>query len=183
MPSAGSFRRHDQWNAGDTTPRVLDIGSPSQTDRERATKLGLLRIGYLGADLGDPIEAVLKIGDNGSVLGPIDVPLVLVVEEPVHVTLTPVGAPTALTRVVLSVTPVCCPIDIEYATRTLTVGIGTVVPLPQWVRSVSSLAPATFAFRTRAGAPISGALSGTYSRPDMAADIVGVAAGTVVLSY
>lgn len=183
MPSAGSYRRSVDWVAGDTTQRILDIGSWSQTDRERPTNLGLLRIGYLGADLGDPIEATLKIGDNGSVLGPIDVPLVIVVEEPVNVVMVPSAAPTSLTRLVLSVTPVCCHLDNEYATRTLTVGIGTVVALPQWVRQVISLAPASFAFRSRTGVPISGALSGTYSRPDLAADIVGVAAGTIILSY
>lgn len=183
MPSAGTYRRFDRWLAGDATDRVFDIGTICETNRDRPVGLGLLRVGYYGSATLAAIDAYVKIADDGTEMGPIDVPFSIVVEEPAHVTLRPVAAPAAEVRVVLSVTPVCTLTQTDNATRTIAAGLGAVLELPQWVRKVTSFAPATFQFRDRLGAVLSGALTGTYIRPAAASDVVIGAAGTIVLTY
>jgi hypothetical protein len=182
MPSAGSFRRFDRWDIGDQTDRIIDVGSVAETNRLRPVGMGFLRVGYFGSSVLTPIDAYLSIADDGTELGPIDVPLSIVVEEPVRVRLRPSVIPAAELRVVLSVTPVlCAPAD--WATRSAVALAGAVLLLPQWVRTVSSLAPATFVFRDRAGAPLSGVLTGVYQRPPLAFDVQIAVAGTVTFAY
>lgn len=183
MASAGSYRRYERWLAGDGTPRVFDVGTICETDRTRPVGLGLVRVGYSGSATLAAVDAYVKLADNGTEMGPIDVPFSLVVEEPVHITLRPVAVPSADLSVVLSVTPVCCPLQTDNATRTIAALLGAVHVLPQWVRQVTAFAPATFQFRDRLGAVLSGALTGTYIRPDAAYDVLVGAAGTIVLSY
>jgi hypothetical protein len=182
MPSSGSFRRFAEWQTGDATDRVLDVGTIAATNRLDPITLGLCRVGYFGAASLSAVSAMVKIADSGSELGPIDVPFTLVVEEPIRVTLTPATPPAALLRLVLSVTPLCSPIAYS-ATHTIAAAIGAVLALPQWVREVTALPPASYVYRDRAGLPISGPLTGTFARPPAAIDVLVGAAGAIVLSY
>lgn len=183
MASAGTYRRFDRWLAGDATDRVFDIGTICETNRDRPVGLGLLRVGYYGSATLAAIDGYIKIADDGTEMGPIDVPFSIVVEEPVHVTLRPVAAPGAEVRVVLSVTPVCAHLQCENATRTIAAALGAVLILPQWVRQVTAFAPATFQFRDRVGAVLSNAITGAFVRPAAAYDVLVGAAGTIVFSY
>ena len=183
MPAITSYRRYDKWLVGDQGERHIDIGSTCPEDRRLPVGLGLLRVGYRGSATLQAVDAYIKPADNGTEMGPIDVPFAIVVEEPVHVRLIPVAIPTAEIHVVLSVTPVAMPLQTDNATRTIAAVLGGIYVLPQWVRQVTAYAPATFQFRDRAGVAMSGALTGAYIRPDAAFDVLVGAAGTIVLSY
>jgi len=183
MSTAGDYRQIRVWEAAETVSKTIDVGSRARSRTERSCSLGLLRVGYDGAAIASPFDAEVKLADDGSVLGPLDVPFLLVAEEPFAVTLTPAVAPPARTTIVLSVVPVTAPSDRLYATRTIAAALNQVIPLPQWVRGVSALANGSFQFRDRAAAPLCVAVTGAHDRPAMAADIIVTAAGTIVLYY
>lgn len=184
MASAGTYRLDVRLPAGSVQPERRDLGTKGQTNPERPSGIGLLRVGYSGAALGSPVTAMVAVGDNGSKLGPIDLPFLIVVEEPVTVELTPVVAPAADVQVVMGIVPLCVPIDGQTsASRAMTLLAGASVAIPQWVRSVTSIPAATFQFLDRASVPISGPLSGTYARPSGAAFVLCGAPGAIVFNY
>ena len=183
MASGGSYRLQVAWSAGDATLRSVDIGGEAPVDRNSPASLGFLRVGYLGSSLGPAVTATLALADNGSVIGPIDVPLTFVGEQPFRVQLAPVVAPAAAFAVVLSVCPVCYPLDLGSAVRSVALLGGAVAALPQWVRRVDSLAPASYLYVDRAGVPLSGLLIGPTAKPSGAASISVVAGGVFSLEF
>lgn len=186
MPSAGSYRRFCVWAAGNSDVQRLDIGPSGEDDRTRPSPLGLLRIGFLGSAIGERVSASLKIGDNGSILGPVDVPLAIVVETPVTVELQPeVGRQSGEIRLVLSVSPVWSGAEVvAHCNRVVTGQAAETLVLPQWVRRVTTLASATFQFRDSAGGLLQAvAVSGVFERPSFAAALVVGAPGAFLLSY
>jgi len=185
------YRRYINWPAGDASERVIEIGGIGSDTRDRLWNLGLLRIGYAEARLQDQVFAWIQIADGGSFIGdaamPLDVPLQVVAEEPMKVHLVPLQGEQRTANaisLVLSVTPVDSPSDRLYATRTIAAAIAQVIPLPQWVRGVSAITPATFGFRDRAGVALgSAALVGAHDRPAIAADVLVGVAGPIILYY
>jgi hypothetical protein len=175
-----SFQGSAAWASGDTNTKSFELGS-EPPDAERTGALNLLRVGYVGSELQGSVSAKVKLGDLGNVVGPLDVPFTLVAEAPFVIELTP-GGDRVATHVILS----CRCVDSDsasYANRTVVVNIADVVALPQWVRSVQPLAPATYTYRDRTGTPLSGVLSGTSERPAAASEVLISAAGAIVLHY
>jgi hypothetical protein len=58
-----------------------------------------------------------------------------------------------------------------------------VVTLPQWVRAVTPLAPATFHYRDSGGTALGNASAIRQLRPTVAADILFDTAGTLLLEF
>lgn len=183
MSTAGDFRQVRNWAPGETTPKPVEIGERARGRSEHASSLGLLRVGYTGGALQEPMDAVVQVADNGTAVGPLDVPFMLVAEQPFTVFLQPVAAPRSPIALTLSVVPVCAPSDRLYATRTIVALLGQVIPLPQWVRGVVAVPNAAFQYRDRAAAVLSAVLVGAHDRPAMAADLIVTTAGTIVLYY
>jgi hypothetical protein len=180
-----NYRRVQPWADQDSSPKVVPIGELNHETHNEPQGIGLLRVGYHGSALQDPVDAIVDIGDGGSTIGPIDVPFALVAEEPFVVHLQPVAASRTRSTIalVLAVTPVGAPSDRLYATRSLVAILNQVIALPQWVRGVSVLSAGTFQFRDRAGVALSAVLTGAHDRPALAADVLVTAAGTIVLYY
>jgi hypothetical protein len=173
------------WADQESNPKIVPIGTLNHETHNEPQGLGLLRVGYQGSALQDPVEAMVDIGDGGGRLGPIDVPFALVAEDPFVVHLQPVVATRTRSTIalVMAVTPVTGPSDRLYATRSIAAILNQVIALPQWVRGVSVLSAGTFQFRDRAGVPLSAVLTGAHDRPALAADVLVTAAGTIVLYY
>ena len=180
-----NYRRVQSWADQDSSPKVVPIGTLNYAAQNEPQGLGLLRVGYHGSALQDPIDAYVDIGDGGSTIGPLDVPFALVAEDPFVVRLHPVAASRTRSTIalVLAVSPVGAPSDRLYATRSIVAILGQVIALPQWVRGVSVLSAGTFQFRDRAGVALSAVLTGAHDRPALAADVLVTAAGTIVLYY
>jgi len=180
-----NYRRVTTWADQDTAPKVVPIGTLNHETHNEPQGLGLLRVGYHGGSLQDPVDAIVDIGDGGSTIGPLDVPFALVAEEPFVVHLQPVAASRTRSAIglVLAVSEVWAPSDRLYATRSIVAILNQVIPLPQWVRGVSVLSAGTFQFRNRAGVALSAVLTGAHDRPALAADVLVTAAGTIVLYY
>lgn len=187
---AADYRRTLAWNVGETSQKQITLGSIHAPGEHLVLGVGMLRVGYLGALLGSPVDLIVHSGDGGTIWGtpglPIDCPCALVVEEPVTVFAAPVapqiGSNPPIT-LVLSLTPVTVPSDRLYATRSVDAALAQVIPLPQWVRGVAALPPATFQFRDRSGAVLTSALIGAHDRPAIASDVIVTAAGVVTVYY
>lgn len=184
MPSAGSFRLWSTWEVGDDTMHRLDIGPLANCDTNTSTYLGFLRVGHMSADY-DACSAMVRLGDNGTVLGPIDVPFTLVGEMPVTVEITPVSRHTNALRVILSVVPCADLADQEeqFANRLVYVTLNGEFTLPQWVRSVTALGTTQFSYADAGSIPLAGPLVGEVTRPSFARSIIGDVAGYVLLKY
>lgn len=183
------YRRVLSWKPNETQVQRAQIGSWSRGAEEKLVGLGLLRVGYVGDQLGWPVELRFQTSDGGTWWGseavPIDTPCAIVLEEPLTVWAKPTaglqGTPEIDLCVALS--PVAAPSDRLYATRTVAATLNQVIVLPQWVRGVAVLTPALFQFRDRAGATLCTPLAGAHDRPAMAADLIVTTAGTIVLYY
>jgi hypothetical protein len=182
MSSAGSFRRYVEWSASDASARIVDIGPSGVGNRTIETSLGFLRVSHVDGPY-DECTAMVRIGDNGTRLGPIDVPFSLISEVPVCVELTPASnARTSAMRINLSVTLVCCPVE-TYATKAYDAALNEVIALPQWVRSVSTVGTVSrFSYRV-GGVVLAGPLTGMHDRPAICDDIVVTTAGPVLFHY
>jgi len=166
----------------------MAVGALYREGEDATPTLGLLRIGYQGAVLQEPVSVVVGSGDGGTIWGtdllPIDVPLALVIEDPVVVYATPLARHSQLIQLVVAMTPVCGPSDRLYATRTVVLALNQVIALPQWVRGVAALQPASFQFLDRASVALNSVgMIGAHDRPAMAASLVANAAGTFVFYY
>lgn len=178
-----TYQTQKRWGANEVgTLSVTNLGSPPPR-ADAPTRTNLLRVGAPGAVLPRAVSAVIKLGDLGTVLGPIDVPFALVGEAPFDVHLTPEPGAEPVS-VLLQSSEVGALTDRLYATRSIRVAIGDAVVLPQWVRGVAALAPTTFTFQDRAGAPISSVgLTGAHDRPSLAYSVLINAAGVLTLYY
>jgi hypothetical protein len=183
MSTAGDYRQVRNWLPAETTSKPVEIGERAKVCSERPCSLGLLRVGYTGGALQEPVDAVVQVADNGTSIGPLDLPFMLVGEQPFVVLLTPSAASINPISVTLSVVPVGAPSDRLYATRSIVAVINQVIPLPQWVRGVSVLLNGSFQFRDRAAVPLCAVSTGAHDRPASAADIIVTAAGTVTFYY
>lgn len=182
MASAGTFRRSVDWLPGEVTTKRVDIGAPGEPNPERPTPLGVLRVGFQGGALGGRVLANVSPGDDGTVIGPIDVPFVLVLPQPMRVELTPVGPPAVAINLVASVCDVTCQHD-EFANWTQLVPIANSIALPQWVQRVEVLSPGSAQFRTAGAVALGAAFSGAAERPSLAAELLMAVGGYVVLKY
>jgi hypothetical protein len=182
MASAGSYRQFVKWDANDVSPRVVDIGPAASVDRTQAPGIGVLRVSHIDGPY-DACTAIVRIGDNGTRLGPIDVPFTLIAETPMTVELTPVaGRRSRDMRINLAVTPVCCPVE-AYATKTYDALLNEIIPLPQWVRRVSTVGTVSrFDYRV-GGVVLAATLTGSHDRPTIADDIIVTTAGPVMFHY
>lgn len=182
------YRRTFDWSAGESTVKRISLGSISGVAQDRVLGLGLLRVGYAGARIGDAVSVVLQGADGGTQWGtdavPLDVPLAIAIEQPVTVVATPVASHPNPISLRLALSPICAPSDRLYATRTVILNMNDTIELPQWVRGVAALPSASFQFRDRAGVPLnSPGMVGAHDRPAMALDIIANAAGTFILYY
>jgi len=185
---AEDYRRIMSWGIGDDAPQQTSIGSQNGPAEQVVLGIGLLRIGYAGDVPGNPVSVVVQSADGGTQWGsdavPIDVPLAIVVEEPVLVLARPAWSHADPIQLRLALTPIGAPSDRLYATRTVVLAPGGAVVLPQWVRGVSVLSAGSFSFLDRAGAPLnSAALTGAWDRPAAAVSITSAAGATLVLYY
>jgi hypothetical protein len=183
MPSGGTYRLEANWKAGDRGQRRFTIGPDAATRNEVANSLCLLRVGYSGAALQESVDCQLFPADPGTEIGPVDVPLMAVIESPSTIYLQPVATPRSAISVIVSAVPVAGPSDRLYMTRSIVAILGRVIPLPQWVRGVSAVANGAFQYRDRAATTLGVALTGAHDRPAIAADIIVTTAGTIVLYY
>ncbi len=184
MPSAGTYRRSLDWATAEQATKRIDVGVEAERNPERATPLGVLRVGYQGADTQGRVLAVVSPADDGTIIGPLDLPFVLVLPQPMRVELSPVGPPASPIRVVASVCDVTSnQVGVEFANYTDLVPIANVLPLPQWVRQVNVIAPASAQFRTAGAVALGAAFSGVAARPSLAVELLMAAGGYVVLSY
>lgn len=181
--AGGTYRLNCSWRHGEAGEQRKTIGPVAATDNEVPNHLGLLRVGYDGGTVAEPVSATVYPADNGTALGPIDVPFCMVLEVPCELRLRPAGVLVSSVSLTLSVVPVLGHADRLYATRTSVAIVNQVIPLPQWVRGVAVLAPAAFQFRDRSSVAISNALTGAHDRPAMATELLVTVAGTVVLYY
>ena len=182
MASAGSFRQYVKWDAADNSKRTVDIGPVASVDRTQAPGLGVLRVSHMEGPY-DACTAIVRVGDNGTRLGPIDVPFTLVAETPMTVELSPVASRRSLQmRINLAVTPVCCPVE-AYATFTYVALLNEVIPLPQWVRRVSTVGTVSrFDYRV-GGVVLAATLTGSHDRPTISDNIIVTTAGPVMFHY
>jgi hypothetical protein len=179
-----SYRRELTWEAGETGEKSADIGSPAPSNIDTPASLGLLRVGYSGDVLGPALDGTVQPSDNGTVIGPIDVPFSLVAEQPFLVRFRLATPQASVIRLALSVVPVASYFDRIYATKTRIVNLNDSLVLPQWVRGVSAVSPCSFHFLNRVGVAISAnGLTGAHDRPAMASELFVDAAGTLVLYY
>lgn len=180
-----SFQGALRWAANDVGMRQLLLGStPPNVDQPG--HVNLLRVGFLGASSQLPARgasAMVRLGDLGTLIGPLDLPFALIGEAPFDIAVTPDAGASEL-NVIASCRVVSSLTDRLYATRTVRAALADVLALPQWVRGVSAVAPATFTFRDRAGAALSAVgLSGAHDRPAIASEILVNAAGAFILYY
>jgi hypothetical protein len=128
---------------------------------------------------------MVRLGDNGTVLGPIDVPFTLVGEMPMTVEITPESRHVHALRVILSVVPCADLADTEeqFANRIIYLDLNSTVELPQWVRSVTALGTTQFSYPDPSGILPIGPLVGEVTRPSWARTIFGDVAGYVLLKY
>ena len=182
MSSAGWYRQTRDWDAGDTSPRRFDLGPNPGNNPEAPGALGLLRVSYATSGLVGLLRADVRIGDDGTILEGIDLPFCLVIEVPANVTITPRAALPSRVSVNCIVSPALGEVK-RYALRTEVAIQNAVIELPQWVRAVTPLAPATFHYRTSGAVALGAASAIRQLRPTLAADIVADAAGTLLLEY
>jgi hypothetical protein len=175
------YRRVVEFAAGDTASRHLIFGGMSREEEGEQWQLAQLRIGYLGAELGEPVTATVKLADGGSMIGPLDLPILIGVEEPPEVILTPGKLLSAVT-IVLSLTPITAECG-RVGNVTIDAVAATAYPLPQWVRAVSAGVAGTYQYRDRATGLLSAASGDLRPRPCAAADVLVVAAGPLTLWY
>jgi hypothetical protein len=177
------YRRVVDFAVGDTASRNLIFGGMSREEEGQQWQLARLRIAYRGASLGDAITATIRLADGGSIIGPLDLPIVIDIEEPPDVQLTPVSI-ASLTTIVLSLTPVFGGVAESIANSTITsAGAGVTYDLPQWVRRVSAGVVGTYQYQDRAHAALSSASGDLRLRPTAASEVLMVAAGSLTFWY
>jgi hypothetical protein len=182
--TGGIYRLNGNWLAGEAAEKRFQIGSPAAAQNEEHNLLGFLRVGYSGAALQEACDAMVYPADNGTAIGPLDLPFMIVCEAPATVAVKPVaGSPRSAINIVLSMVPAGAPSDRLYATRSIVAVLNQVIPLPQWVRGVSALQNAMFTFRDRGSVALSTSLLGAHDRPAIAAEILVDVAGTFTLYY
>lgn len=187
MDRPEDYRRVMRWASSDAPLlQSLQLGGLGR-ERHTLPGMGVLRVGYQGAQPQAPCVAWLRPDDGGTQIGdevtPIDVPFSICCEQPVTVFVQPVRPILGAICLFLAVTPIEALSDRLYATRTVTGVAGTPIVLPQWVRGVAAIAPATFSWRDRLGAAIGGVQSGAHDRPASAVAVVPVVGGPFTLYY
>lgn len=186
MSTAGDFRRTVLWLPGDNGARRIDIGPTAQVSTLESTYLGMLRLGYISDDgyyAGSRCTAVVRVGDNGSLIGPLDVPFTLFGEQPCSIVLTPESGHQDEIRVIASVVPGYGE-QLNRATYSFEALFGTVYRVPQWVTRVVTCGtnPAVFSY-LHGGATIQAAVRGDTVRPVIADSIQCTFAGVVTYVY
>lgn len=136
------WRRNIRFHPGDTAARVADVG-PSDPEADESAIFGSLRAGFAGIDIVPGWTAIVRIAEAVE-LGPIDLPLVMGIELPARVRITPPAAGVVdETQVILSSTRRAPSAIVDGATFSRLVLGGTIVAIPQWVTAISILSPAT----------------------------------------
>jgi hypothetical protein len=176
------YRRTMRWPAGDVAAKTMTVGGFARESSNQQWQLVLFRVAYRGAELQAPLIAVFSSADGGSSSGPVDVPLALVVEEPITVSVRPVSQHAAEISIILSATPVCGGVD-SYCTRTVIAALNEVIVLPQWVRTVSAGTPAAFQLRDRSAVALTGVVTTAAPRMAAAYDLIATTAGAITLWY
>lgn len=177
------FRRSVTFDVGAIAPQTLTFGGLDREHLGLPWQLARLRIGYSGSVLGSLIRAEISLADGGSVIGPLDLPASIDVEEPPLVSLVPAAAMAATTRIVLSLTQTYALTSPIANWTDGTAAAPSVYPLPQWVRSVSGENGCTYQYRDRAAAVLSVASGALRPRPALAADVIIVAGGAITFWY
>lgn len=126
--------------AGQIRQQHLQLGgNPAEVGTSREIRHGCLRVGFLGDQQSDVnFSGTVILPDNGTQIGPLDLPFELTAELPLRVEIKPDEAPTADRDVVASVSwPGAAKLRWG-ATRRILVPEGPAyVGIPQWVHSIS----------------------------------------------
>jgi len=182
MTMSDRWRRNIRFHPGDTAARVADVG-PSDPAADESAVFGSLRVGFAGVDVVPGWTAIVRIAEDLEV-GPIDLPLLLGVELPARVRITPPAAGVAAeTQVILSSTR-WAPAAIAYgATWSQYVLLGTLIAIPQWVTAISILSPLTNATLRDSTGAILDIISGIRVPRPRAAVTVAPSADTELLFH
>lgn len=154
------------WAAGDTRTQRLEIG-PTHHPPLGPGVCGTLRVGFRGPDYpAVRVSALVALADQGTEIGPIDLPFLLPCELPARLAITPEAPLPEGLGVCLSASPGIL-FDLRYgATRSVTANAGVVTPLPPWALAVSSRTPgAILTWLDATGAELGRTAPGLSPRP------------------
>lgn len=176
--------------AGSETPLPFELGPPDQTEsgewhgKEVSAVLGTLRLGFLERLPAVRFCARIILPDQGTELGPLDLPLLFPVELPIRFWVWPLVASDVDVKIEASAFRGCCSAGTFQATYLLECAAG-LNELPQWVIAALPML-GTGVWADAAGNPCGPIVSGETwpsPRPRNAHYILTTTAATMLLFY
>lgn len=178
--------------AGSTAPQQLWVGPPErgepleQVSESVPAVVGTLRVGYLGnmySPTALPCRADVGLPDNGIQLVGIDLPLVLTIPLPAHVSVYALAAPSIPLQVVASAFTDVDSSSAWGATQSVFALAAATVPLMPWCQGVSLHDPAATATWLDVAATAIGVFNGYRPRPRRAVSLLVGATNTMVTQH
>jgi|WetSurMetagenome_2_1015567.scaffolds.fasta_scaffold01038_24 hypothetical protein len=173
------------WRVGEFDERDLAVCLPGRVDYDgKSHPWETIVIGAMASlPTADVWECRIDQVDDGGVIGPIHLPCTIHVPGARQIWVAPTGPVTADTTI--AATAYCADHRgfRSFAIWSVVAVIGQVIPIPQWVRAVGCIDPATFVYLDRAGAVLSAALDSDNDRPHLAVSVRCVTAGVIAFYY
>lgn len=173
------------WRVGEADQRDLAVSLPGRVDGDgKSHPWETIVIGAMGVQSTAEVwECTIDQVDDGGILGPIHLPCTIHVPGARKIWVAPTSAVTVDTTISATAYHADHRGFRSFAIWSVVAVIGQVIPIPQWVRAVGCIDPATFVYLDRAGAVLSAALDSDNDRPHLAVSVRCVTAGVIAFYY